>query len=134
MSALADALRALMVGLVPVSEAQMTPTERAAHAVLRERSPCEFCSGRGDVCTRGGGCFPCLARRWPCGECSGAGWTPASVEAAIAREEERERLDAALLSAACRWCEAEGGSVTEDDAHIALIEAYGERQDVKAST
>jgi hypothetical protein len=122
---LAEALRALMplarVGdlaargdLTPLNHEHVT----AARDALRKAAPCEVCGSK------------CLTY---CTRCSGAGWTPASVEAAIARAAERERRDQALIDAASRWCAAEGGAIAENDAHIELIEAYGERQALGAS-
>jgi hypothetical protein len=57
-----------------------------ARDVLRKHAPCDLCEGTGD-------CVP-TGRNG----CSGAGWTPASVEAACARDEGRE----ARIKEACR--------------------------------
>lgn len=97
MTALADCLRALMpfcgcqmIDLGPRIDAH--GVLRAAREALRKHAPCEGCKGVGRV---GGGYL-----REDCPPCSGAGWTPASVEAAIKRERERERLTNHALTAA----------------------------------
>jgi predicted aminopeptidase len=89
MSALAEALRALMP-FTPDSVASFADQARARD-VLRKHAPCERCGGTG-LCTEMCNCEGDGA----CPGCSGAGWTPASVETAIAQVEERERLDAAV--------------------------------------
>lgn len=105
MSALADAMRAL----VPLAQVATRAEQglacdngfferfRAQRDVLRKHAPCGRCAGRGDLCEPE--CAqPCGAME-TCDLCSGAGFTAASVEAAIARAEERERWLVAIEAA-----------------------------------
>ncbi len=70
-----------------------------ARDVLREAAPCDGCGGSThcgcDACKLyvAGGVLP-----HTCERCSGLGFTAASIDSAIAQAEERERLDAAVLS------------------------------------
>jgi hypothetical protein len=114
MTAFADALRALRPFAHP-----SYPGHEAARDVLRKHAPCGECQGFG--CVEGRGDPLCPA-------CNGAKWTPASVDAAIVREEQRARLDTDLIAAVERWCEAHGGSTSEAAAEMRMIEAYGERR------
>lgn len=102
MSALADALRALMPFAQgppnPYANPRLVAKDMAAcRDVLRQFWPCQMCDGHGIIVdkTRGGG-----FRNPVCIACAGAGWTPASVEVAIAREEELALLDKAVIQAA----------------------------------
>jgi hypothetical protein len=85
---LAEALRAL----VPIAEQARVRGSGRSHwhtdavSVLRKAAPCDNCLGSGEAGGFGAAC----------GRCSEAGWTPASVEAAIARAEEREGAHARL--------------------------------------
>lgn len=78
MSALADALRALMTPAASAHECY-----EPARDVLRKHARCE--------------------------ECNGAGWSPASVEAAIARAED---LEAGLQSSLNEWYTSKDDSVS----------------------
>lgn len=88
-SAFADALRALLAA------ASHFGPKHAVHSVLRKHASCDAC--------KGAGCFydECDERfKTDCRRCSGAGWTLASVEARIAKEEERARNRTAIINAA----------------------------------
>src|SRR5687767_8937708 len=104
MRALADALRALMP-FAEMANTVLDSTYVAARDVLRKHAPCDRCGGSGNetgVTVVSMRCYPC----------NGAGWTPASVEAAIARAEERDRFfDRAMMRAIA---DAERGNDDEE--------------------
>jgi hypothetical protein len=92
MSALADALRAL----IPIADYYDGSLKRiaeigAARDVFRKHAPCERCGGTGGLCAT-------MPPR--CAKCSGAGWTTASVEAAIDKAEELDTRIRELVNVA----------------------------------
>lgn len=124
MSAIADLMRALMPFADDVeSSGQCAATARDA---LRKHAPCEGCGGLAQVQYAHG--------PEQCQICDGAGWTPASVETAIARAEEQERAKDRLLAAWEELYRARDGyhrhSFSEEwkryeQAHLALVAAGG---------
>lgn len=93
MTALADAFLALMPFAEEWRDGDPALTARET---LRKHAPCEECGGDGQGRER---CGPYM-QSVECSSCSGAGWTPASVETRIAREEEQASLEAAVIAAA----------------------------------
>lgn len=117
MSAIADLMRALMP--FGVQRDGAWDATLAARDAFRKHAPCDGCNGKGDKR------YAVYPSHDPCEACSGAGWTPASVEAAIARAEELAQLDAAVLRAADVWYPPTYGSkgMAETDILCAAIGA-----------
>ena len=90
---IADCLRALMASgskrELPIGPRRCLVFNGCPEAqdTLRKHAPCEACKGAGVFYEECDESFKATCRR-----CSGEGWTPASVEAAIAREESQRSV------------------------------------------